>query len=97
MNLNNEEMFCNVVVRPAPDYGVTVNGIGLWPDGPKDRRGYVTATNDNMTVCFNFSTGHAEVYYHERPDGNPAHVVVYLFFSTLILGAALIAALWWWF
>jgi len=70
MYLDNEDTFSNgVVVRKAPDYGVTVNGLGIWPDGEKDDRGYVMSSNYDMTVYYHFENNLAEVRYHSNSNG----------------------------
>ena len=78
-----------VVIRPTADYGVTVNGIGLWPGDPEDQRGYTIKREGDWTVFYNFRTGHAEIYYFPQKDGRPEATVLYLVFSAFAFIALL--------
>ena len=76
-----------IVIRPAPDGGVTVNGVGLWPDGPKDDKGYVYGSKGPWTARYNFETKSAEASYHgDDPLAGPRVV-------TWIVGACVLAAI----
>lgn len=67
-----------IVIRPAPDNGVTVNGVGLWPDGPKDSRGYVYGDKGPWSARYNFETGNAEATYHGEDQLAGPRAVVWI-------------------
>lgn len=89
----------SICVRPTADRGVTVNGIGIWPGEPEDERGYTVKIEGNITVSFNFNTGHAESFcYHpkEYPESRFEAVVLYMLASCLVMMGIIIYSLYCW-
>ncbi len=88
-----------VVIRPAPDNGVTVNGVGLWPDGPKDHQGYVYGSKGPWSARYNFETGSASATYHGEDSPMAGARVVAMMLMAIALGTFVVilsVLLGWW-